>query len=120
MDTRRCPGCLEDKAPTDFNFKNKRRGIRQVRCRQCTREQVKTHYDAHQDYYVRKAKARKAALRQSQREWILNYLAEHPCVDCGEADFRCLDFDHVRGKKRCHVSRMIGNFGWEKIEAEVA
>ena len=120
MDRKTCAGCGEEKPITEFNFKNVRRGLRQTRCRDCTREQVRRHYQAHQSYYIRKAKRRKAQIAAEQREWISSYLELHPCVDCDEADLRCLDFDHVRGKKRCDVSRMLGNFGWEAIEREVA
>lgn len=120
MEVKMYPGCNETKPLTDFNFKNKRKGLRQVRCRDCTREQVRAHYQAHQYYYVRKAMRRKAGMIQAQREWVLNYFVLHPCVDCGERDPRCLDFDHVRGKKRCDISRMLGNFGWAAIEREVS
>jgi hypothetical protein len=120
MDTKTCIGCGEEKLLTEFNYKSMRRGTRQVRCRACTREQVREHYQAHQLYNLRKAIARRKRVVKEQREWILNYLETHPCRDCGEADVRCLDFDHVSGEKVSHVSRMVGNFGWEAIEREIA
>jgi hypothetical protein len=53
--TRVCTRCLEEKEITEFNFKDKRRGRRQIYCRDCTREQVRGHYHANIDYYLRKA-----------------------------------------------------------------
>lgn len=118
--TQTCRQCGEEKAVTEFNFKDKRRGRRQVYCRECTREQVRLHYQAHQLYYVRKARKRTKQLRQAQRKWIWDYLELHPCLDCGEADPCCLDFDHVRGKKVAPVSRMISNgYSWGAIEKEI-
>jgi len=37
----------------------------------------------------------------------IKYLSTHPCVDCGETDFRVLDFDHVSDKKLANVSNMV-------------
>jgi hypothetical protein len=51
---------------------------------------------------------------------MLSYLACHPCVDCGETDIVCLDFDHVRGKKRLSVSAMMRWYCWSSIEEEIA
>lgn len=49
------------------------------------------------------------------------YLAEHPCVDCGESDVRCLDFDHVRGEKSRNISAMLSRaVAWEKVLVEIA
>jgi hypothetical protein len=54
------------------------------------------------------------------RRFITRFLAEHPCVDCGEADTGVLDFDHI-GDKSSLVSALVA---WgaprAKIEAEVA
>lgn len=36
------------------------------------------------------------------------------CRDCGETDPVVLDFDHVRGKKRCRVSSMVAQ-GWSLL-----
>lgn len=117
--TRKCTRCLEEKKITDFNFKDKRRGKRHIYCRDCTREQVRMHYQAHHDYYIRKNRRRRERISREQREWIFSYLELHPCI-CGEADPVCLDFDHVRGKKRMEVSRMIGVYSWEAIEKEIS
>ncbi len=118
--THQCTRCLEEKAITEFNFKDKRRGKRQVYCRACMRELIQMHYQAHQAYYIRKARKRTVRITHEQREWILNYLELHPCIDCGETDPRCLDFDHIRGKKIEAVSRMIGSYSWKAIEKEIS
>ena len=44
--------------------------------------------------------------RSSSREYVLDYLKSHPCIDCGEKDPVVLDFDHVRGVKVSEVSRL--------------
>jgi hypothetical protein len=41
-------------------------------------------------------------------------------VDCGETDPDVLDFDHVRGKKVCGISRMVGRgYRLWRIKAEI-
>jgi hypothetical protein len=120
METRICAGCGEAKPLTDFNFRHKQKGTRHKRCRECTREQVRMHYQAHHGYYVVKAKKRTIRVHAEHRQWLQNYLETHPCVDCGESDQRCLDFDHVRGKKRKNISLMVGYFTLEAIQAEVS
>ena len=51
---------------------------------------------------------------------MAGFLAEHPCVDCGERDLAVLDFDHV-GEKLELVSALVARAArWPRIEAEIA
>ena len=64
---------------------------RSTLCRVCGREASK--------------KGRHKYVSNSQK-YIFQYLLDNPCVDCGEADPVCLDFDHVRGKKLGNISKI--------------
>lgn len=59
--------------------------------------------------------------RQRNRAKVLEYLLEHPCVTCGEADPIVLDFDHLdRETKFKDISRMLsGHYSWVKILDEI-
>src|SRR5215472_1161757 len=105
---RTCPRCGRSLPPAEFNFKVRRTGRRQVYCRGCSRELIRDHYRRNVGYYVAKARARNAITRQAFHDRILAYLAEHPCVDCGQADPVVLDFDHVdRATKSRDVATMM-------------
>jgi hypothetical protein len=56
-------------------------------------------------HYIR----RRDAFQANKR----TYFEEHPCVDCGNEDYRVLDFDHI-GKKEFNIAEM-----WTKPWAEV-
>lgn len=53
---------------------------------------------------------------------LLEYLRDHPCVDCSEADPIVLDFDHLPGhEKRFDISRAVSGStrSWTAILAEI-
>ncbi|HVT76394.1 MAG TPA: hypothetical protein VHD87_05140 [Acidimicrobiales bacterium] len=56
------------------------------------------HYAANKRRYIDNANAWKLKLGDRRARWLLEYLAAHPCVDCGESDPVVLDFDHRRDK----------------------
>lgn len=67
------------------------------------------HYERHKELYKERAIASRAKQRVEQRLLIRQYLEAHPCVDCGNADIRVLQFDHVeRGPHIRRISRLIG------------
>ena len=50
---------------------------------------------------------RRRVVRRNQL-YILVYQAQNPCIDCGEADPRCLEFHHIDpSTKKANVSKMI-------------
>jgi hypothetical protein len=65
--------------------------------------------------YKRRSKVR-------ARLWLKEYLRSHPCVDCGEADVRVLEFDHRDpATKLANVSRMASDgCGPARLAKEVA
>ncbi len=64
------------------------------------------HYLANKDRVKARAKAWTVKARLRNQAWLSQYLLGHPCVDCGNADIRVLDFDHTRGIKAKCVSKM--------------
>ena len=48
------------------------------------------------------------ARRDRNRDYVLNYLLEHPCEICGERDVRTLDFHHKDpAAKSANIAEMI-------------
>ena len=63
--------------------------------------------------------SRKAGVRRN-RDYVDDYLMNHPCVDCGNSDIRVLEFDHVRGVKEDHICRAIRNaWSLERLKLEI-
>lgn len=117
-----CTGCGQERdAEQDFNWRHKERGIRNTRCKFCQSQASKKHYENNKLMYAKRARARGPIVLKENRKRLVEYLAHHPCMDCGQTDVRVLDFDHVGGEKLGHISRMIGiGYSWSTIEAEIA
>ncbi len=60
-----------------------------------------------------------------RRRRLREYLLQKSCVDCGENNWKVLEFDHVRGKKRqvpnrATIAYMVSRaYGWETILKEI-
>jgi hypothetical protein len=115
-----CPTCGV-LALTEFNFKNRALGRRQLYCRACSRAYVRDHYARNRQYYIDKAQARNPVERHALRQQVLSYVAVHPCVDCGESDSAVLDFDHIDPThKQAPIGDMLARqMSWSRILAEV-
>ena len=117
-----CNGCGEERdVEEDFKWKHKERGIRNSRCKFCQSKASKQHYRDNKQSYLDRNRVRNPQIREDNQRRVAAYLACHPCVDCSQIDIRVLDFDHVRGIKSNHISRMVQvSYSWPAIEDEIA
>jgi hypothetical protein len=103
-----CGTCRKSKPLADFNRKASRPDGLQEVCRDCNRETSRRYYAANRDRHVRTIVERTARRRRELKGFLADYLAKHPCVDCGNPDLRVLDFDHRPGSgKRKDVMQMV-------------
>ena len=104
---KQCSRCREWKSRTEFFFKNKKAGRIGNACRDCGRLYCQEYYRRWRAEYLRRKRHLSALRRQRNRDFVMAYLATHPCVDCGEHDPIVLEFDHVRGDKVKEVSILL-------------
>jgi len=77
-----------------------------------------THYQRNKDYYINRNKRS----RELRREYIINIKKQGQCVDCGNKDYRVLEFDHVGDNvKLANISNLVSR-GWslKRIDLEIA
>ncbi len=102
----------------------------EVRCANCHRiktgENISSWRHSSSDplaelNYLDRALVGTDARYAKHKQWLRTYLLKHPCVDCGLADIRCLEFDHVRGEKSAPITKLINRLTpLEVLEAEIA
>jgi hypothetical protein len=101
----------------DFAIRRRSHDGRQSRCRDCYAAWYRANWAVANANLAR----RKTEHRRRVRERLLAYLLQHPCIDCGEGDPRCLDFDHRDpDRKKASISRLIGYTDWNKLLLEIA
>lgn len=103
-----CGKCSESKSVEAFNFQNRATGKRASYCKSCATAYQKQYYLDNKAYHVARAVRNNANSKRRAFEFMHEYLLEHSCVDCGEADPIVLEFDHVRGEKDRAIGTMVG------------
>ena len=113
-----CTRCKNDFRVEDFKIINKRTGKRSSMCPDCKRAYDREYWAKSTSYRERQLK-RRGDFKQRNRDFVIGYLKDHPCVDCGESDIIVLEFDH-QGDKDFNVSSMVGSaYSIDKIKKEI-
>jgi hypothetical protein len=119
MDLKRCSKCKLWLSLDNFALDNSRKDKLNPYCRACIAGYGRARYARNGRPPSSRVGQAAAYVRNSRYLW--DYLLEHPCVDCGEADPMVLDFDHVRGEKLMAVSRCATQgFSLTRLAAEIA
>jgi hypothetical protein len=115
---KKCGRCGAVKDESEFKW-IRTKGRRDYLCKACRQAYQREHYLKNRQRYIDRAAAHTQKALTERTAFILEYLAEHPCADCGETDPVVLEFDHLRDKKFL-ISHGIRERNWEMVLAEIA
>lgn len=115
---RLCARCNQLKDENDFAGPYPSRPRKDAYCRPCRSQYQAERYLANRSEVIRKNGARKKVERQRRVAALIDYLQDHPCVDCGEADPVVLEFDHL-GDKSFTVAEGIKSRSWTAVLEEI-
>jgi hypothetical protein len=114
----RCSRCGESKPAASFAWHRRELGQRQTYCRPCQAEYKRQYYLANRERHIAAATRRKDALIAERMRFLVDFLRERPCVDCGERDPVVLEFDHL-ADKAFNVSAGLRTHKWETVLREI-
>lgn len=116
---RRCGRCELKKTLDEFAWRRKAKGQRDNYCRPCRAAYKQEYYAANRQRYIDSAGLRKRMLVAERMDFLVAYLREHPCTDCGETDPVVLEFDHLRDKK-FGIAAGLRDREWQSVLDEMA
>lgn len=125
---KKCDMCRKEKDEEEFAWRWKQLGIRGDTCRECKKGYNKEYFNGPaKERHLKQVNERKQAAREYAREYVLSYLATHPCVGpeghgCpnNETDPIVMEFHHVRGEKYDTISHLVSEgVSVERIQKEL-
>lgn len=111
--------CSKCKRELPLDQFNKRGDGKQPWCKRCNRERARKYYADNREKHLAVIRQKTLARIKANQDWIIQYLIEHPCTDCGEKDLLVLEFDHL-SDKAMNVSHAIQYHGIATLQCEVA
>jgi hypothetical protein len=120
IETKTCGKCGINKPLDEFGFRYPKLGIRHSWCKSCFVEYKRVWYERNGDRHRAHVKERRALAEDENQRRMWEYLATHPCVDCGERDPVVLHFDHQRDKRRDVSFMCSSGWAWSTILEEIA
>lgn len=114
-----CTKCKLEQTLDNFGNNKSKPDGKQVWCKPCVKEHNADYYKRTPERNPeRLAHRRKVTLRN--RKFMMELLQKSSCIDCGQDDWRVLEFDHVRGVKSADVSNMVKSASIQALQDEIA
>lgn len=92
-----CTSCNVSKPLSEFNKKGK---YLQRYCRDCQKEYHKKWYSNNKKSVRKRCYRNAKRYKQEVIAYVAELLSNSECELCGNKDFYCLEFDHLRDKKK--------------------
>jgi hypothetical protein len=116
---KKCINCQEE-FPIE-NFPPVSGGRPASRCRPCKQEYDRDYWQNNKNKLNSKKKKNRDIIKLRNTKYVLKYLLENPCTDCGEVNPLVLEFDHLDPKdKSCDVSSMLQGSSLKSIKEEIS
>lgn len=116
---KECKKCSEVKECGEYRKSVKTEDKKDVWCKICRRVSDKKTYENNIYKNRENGKINKRKLRDRNRNFVYEYLLEHPCVDCGNKNPIVLEFDHMRDKENIISEMIMDGFSLKKIKEEI-
>lgn len=102
-----CYKCKKTKLVTGFNKSKASKTGHFYWCRDCIKQYVK---DKNNKFKEKEGASIYSKRRQDRLGWYRELKKDKSCIDCGTTyEPSCMDYDHVKGEKINHISRMVLN-----------
>lgn len=117
QEIKQCCKCLLIKSVGEFHWRNKKAGTLKAWCKTCVKEYDKI-IQSKPDYNEQK-RVKNNKRRRNNRQFIIEYLTKHHCIDCGEDRIPCLQFDHKDDVDKVNNVSCMMNNSLQKIIDEI-
>lgn len=111
---KQCCICKENHSLECFAKNKAKKDGLQSQCKNCQKVYRKKHYEDNRQYYIDKAKV----WSTNQKIIFYNWLQQQQCIDCGNDNFKVLEFDHMQDKS-FNISKKIASLTFDAIMKEV-
>jgi hypothetical protein len=118
MDRKTCNRCDVPKPYADFGYNVANKDGYDTICKTCVKETREKRRSAHPEDRVRRRALQKLGISRN-RDYIYNHLQGRKCVDCGEARWQVLEFDHMRDKVQSISWMVCRGYSLTRIQTEI-
>lgn len=111
MKKKQCLRCPYKLPLSAFGTDRKRPDGKNVYCKSCKSIMTSAVYRRNLIENREKGLIKRKQFASRNREHVRSFLQQSSCVDCGDTRWEVLEFDHVRGEKKCGIADLIWQGG---------